>query len=110
MRLLLDQNLSPALVGRLADIFPNSAHVFPLGMGDADDISICEYAVEHGFVVVTKDADYCELLSLRQTPPKIIWIRTGNCSSNEVESLLRYHAAQIQSFGSSDSVVLLMLF
>lgn len=79
-------------------------------MGDSDDISICEYAVEHGFVVVTKDADYCELLSLRQTSPKIIWIRTGNCSSTEVESLLHYHSKQIQTFGSSDTVVLLMLF
>jgi predicted nuclease of predicted toxin-antitoxin system len=110
MKLLLDQNVSPALVRRLADLYPDSAHVFTLGMGEADDISICEFAVEQGFVVVTKDADYCELLSLRQTPPKIIWIRTGNCSSSEVENLLRFHAEQIKAFGSSESVVLLMLF
>ena len=110
MKLLLDQNVSPALARRLADLYPNSAHVHDLGMGEADDISICEFAVEHNYVVVTKDADYCELLSLRQTSPKIIWIRTGNCSSGEVETLMRSHSEQIKAFGASDSVVLLMLF
>jgi len=32
MKLLLDQNLSPRLVKRLSDLYPNSSHVYPLGI------------------------------------------------------------------------------
>ncbi len=38
--LLFDQNISPRLISRLADIYPGSAHVFMLGLGSAMDIEI----------------------------------------------------------------------
>lgn len=110
MKLLFDHNLSPALADRLSDAFPGSEHVFRLGMDKADDLAICEYAVENGYAVVTKDADYSELLSLRRTSTKIIWIRKGNCSTQEVDSLLRFHSEQINSLEGNESVELLMLF
>lgn len=37
MKLLFDQNLSPRLVDRLADLYPHAAHVDILGLGEADD-------------------------------------------------------------------------
>lgn len=36
--LLFDQNISPRLIEQLADIYPESIHVFLVGMGDANDI------------------------------------------------------------------------
>lgn len=47
MKLLLDHNLSPRLVFRLADLYPNSQHVFPLDMGEAKDTDIWEYAIQY---------------------------------------------------------------
>jgi len=37
VKLLFDQNLSPFLAGRLADIFPGSAHVRDRDLDTADD-------------------------------------------------------------------------
>jgi predicted nuclease of predicted toxin-antitoxin system len=44
LKLLFDHNLSPRLVSILSDLFPNSEHVFRLGMAEADDQVICSTA------------------------------------------------------------------
>lgn len=44
MKLLFDQNLSPRLPSLLADLYPHSAHIRDLGMRDATDTVIWEYA------------------------------------------------------------------
>ena len=110
MKLLFDHNLSSTLIGRLADIFPQSDHVFHLGMDQSDDIEICNFAAQNVFIIVTKDADYSELLNLRVVSPAIVWIRKGNCSTAHVEEILRANAAQILSLDANDKVRLLMLF
>ena len=53
MKLLYDHNLSPKLVRRLADLFPNSDHLFPLHLHEADDSAIWEYAKANAFVIVS---------------------------------------------------------
>ena len=75
MKLLFDQNLSPKLIKSLEDVFPNSNHVFPLGLDEADDTRVWEYAQQNDFTLVTKDADFGDLSILRGFPPKVIWIR-----------------------------------
>jgi len=70
--LLFDQNISPRVIDRLADVYPNSAHVFRLGMGDALDIEIWQYAHDHDYMIVTKDADFSEFGVVKGFPPKII--------------------------------------
>jgi len=57
VKLLFDENLSPSLVRRLADLFPDSAHVHHLGLDRADDATILSFARDQDYVVVTKDAD-----------------------------------------------------
>ena len=81
MKLLFDENLSPRLVAALADLFPESAHVDRLGMGGEPDPVIWEYAKCHGFVLVSKDSDFHERSLLYGHPPKVVWIRRGNCST-----------------------------
>jgi predicted nuclease of predicted toxin-antitoxin system len=98
MKLLFDHNLSPRLVTRLADIFPGSLHVFPLNMGEAADQQIWEYAKQNSCVIVTRDSDYNDLSLIRGVPPKVIWIRRGNCSTQEIEQLLRVASSDIQAF------------
>jgi len=55
MKLLFDQNLSPRLPRLLADIFPDSAHIRELGMRDAADTIIWEYAKANGFAIVSSE-------------------------------------------------------
>ena len=110
MKLLFDQNLSPGLVGQMADVFPGSVHVFLLGLDQSDDLEIARFAVNSDFVIVTKDADYSEMVALKDQLPKIIWIRKGNCSTAAIEKLLREHFEQINALSEHDNVRLLMLF
>lgn len=84
MKLLFDQNLSPRLVNRIIDLYPNSNHLHNVGLDTAEDSTVWQYAREHNFIVVTKDADFSELISIKGFPPKVIWIRLGNCTTNEV--------------------------
>jgi predicted nuclease of predicted toxin-antitoxin system len=109
MKLLFDQNLSPKLVNRLADLFPGSSHVQSAALDCADDDLIWEYARLNGFAIVTKDEDYNNLSVLRGSPPKVIWLQIGNCSTAQVEAVFRARFAAIESFGNDPSVGTLVL-
>jgi predicted nuclease of predicted toxin-antitoxin system len=109
MKLLLDQNLSPKLVNRLADLFPGSVHVQSAGLDSADDDQIWAYARNNGHAIVTKDEDYNNLSVLRGVPPKVIWLQLGNCTTGQVEAEFRSRFADIQAFENDPSVGTLVL-
>jgi predicted nuclease of predicted toxin-antitoxin system len=44
MKLLFDQNLSPRLPYLLVDLYPDSVHVRTVGLTEADDAEVWEYA------------------------------------------------------------------
>jgi len=109
-KLLFDQNLSPKLIKRLADLYPDSDHLDWLGLGTADDTVVWEHAKRNNFVVVTKDADFADLSVLRGFPPKVLWIRRGNCSTNDIEEILRDHNAEIEDLATDLASGILTLF
>jgi predicted nuclease of predicted toxin-antitoxin system len=80
VRLLFDEQLSEELVALLADVFPGSLHVRVLGSGGAVDRAVWQLAMEHECVLVTKDEDFRRLSVLRGSPPKVVWLRVGNCT------------------------------
>lgn len=98
MKLLFDQNVSPWLCRTLSDLFPNPVHVREAGLREADDAIIWDYAARHGFAIVTKDADFRQRSFLLGHPPKIVWLRLGNCSTKAIDALLRSRAAEIEEF------------
>ncbi|PZU95396.1 MAG: hypothetical protein DCE90_12675 [Pseudanabaena sp.] len=109
MKLLFDHNLSPKLIHHLAELFPNSNHVYHLGLDQVEDREVWQYAKINEFTIVTKDGDYNELLILLGFPPKIIWIRLGNCSTKKIEHILRIHYLDIQDLTNTESLGLLTL-
>lgn len=96
MRLLFDQNLSRKLVARLADIYPESSHIQFHQLAEETDTEIWEFAKSNDFCIVTQDADFAERSRLYGSPPKVIWLRCGNTSTQQVEALLRSGAESIQ--------------
>ena len=110
MKLLFDHNLSPRLVQRLADFYPNSQHVFLLGMDQATDQQVWDYATQNDFTIVTRDSDYTDLSLIRGFPPKVIWIRRGNCSTQEIEQILRSATNSIQQLAEDLSLGVLTLY
>jgi predicted nuclease of predicted toxin-antitoxin system len=89
VKLLFDQNLSPRLVKLLSDVYPAASHVYLVHLDQATDVAVWKYAQQHGYAIVTRDVDFSELSMLRSFPPKIIWVRRGNCSTSDVGTLLR---------------------
>ena len=89
MKLLFDQNLSHRLVTMLAPEFAGSRHVRDWGMADAADPVVWAHATQEGFVIVSKDSDFQQRAVLLGHPPKVVWIRLGNCSTHVVSELLR---------------------
>ncbi len=98
MKLLLDQNLSWRLAEELEDLFPGSAHVRQLGLDRATDEEIWQYARRESFAILSKDADFEQRSLLYGHPPKCIWLRVGNCSTRDIERVVREHAARIREF------------
>jgi predicted nuclease of predicted toxin-antitoxin system len=110
MKLLFDQNLSPQLVHRLQDSFPDANHVSTLGLATASDLAVWNYARDEGFTIITKDADFNDTAILRGIPPKIIWVRLGNCTTRDVENTLRFHRDEIVDFIKDSTSAVLELF
>ena len=110
MKLLFDHNLPPSLIVRLADLYPRSQHVYPLRLDRANDLEIREHARQNGSLIVTRDVDFSDLCVLRGFPPKIIWIRRGNCSTRVLETILREHYDDIQALDADPMNGVLTLF
>jgi len=109
VRLLFDQNLSPRLVGALADQPGGSSHVRDEGLRTAEDDTVWAYAAQHGFVIVSKDADFHQMRFVLGHPPKVIWIQRGNCSTAKIIALLRQHHANLLAFEQDETASFLAL-
>ncbi|HYC89313.1 MAG TPA: DUF5615 family PIN-like protein [Thermoanaerobaculia bacterium] len=110
MKLLFDHNISHKLVPRLADLFPDSTQTRLLNLSRTNDPQLWLIAKTHGFVFVTKDKDVAELAVLRGAPPKILWLRMGNCKTAVIEQVLRLNFRAIESFVAHPERVVLELF
>lgn len=109
MKLLFDHNISPRVVARLADLFPDASHVALVGLERATDSVVWAYAEANGYWIVTKDSDFSDLSIVRGFPPRVVWLRIGNCTTREIESLLRYHHQTMIAFEADEHVGTLIL-
>ena len=89
MKLLLDENLSDRIISRVADLFPGSTHIKAVGLIEADDFVVWEWAKQHEFTIVSKDTDFHQRAIVFGHPPKFIWLRVGNCQTSLITNLLR---------------------
>ncbi|QQR55186.1 DUF5615 family PIN-like protein [Candidatus Peregrinibacteria bacterium] len=110
MKLLFDQNLSYKLVNELADLFPGSKHVRLLGLEEASDEEIWDYAEREEFTIITQDSDFNERGLLFGHPPKIIWLRCGNRRSKEIKMLLTKNLKTIMSFCQDEELGCLEIY
>lgn len=98
MKLLFDQNLSYKLCRQLNDLFPGSTQVRLVGLVDATDRAVWDYAKANAFTLVSLDSDFAEMAALLGPPPKVIWLRCGNQPTALLNSLFRSHATSITDF------------
>ena len=109
MRLLFDQNLSPRLKNTLRRVYPNSLHVRDVGFEAADDMTIWQYAGDHGLTIVSKDSDFRQLSFTLGLPPRVVWIRRGNCSTSEIEAILSARCDDVLALCKDEETAFLAL-
>ena len=84
MKLLVDMNLSPSWVDRLARHGFESVHWFTIGAATAPDVEILAWANEHEFVLITNDLDFSAILAASAgASPSVVQIRTQDLLSDE---------------------------
>lgn len=109
MKLLVDENLAPGLVEQIADLFPGSVHVTAVGLGSTPDAVIWEYAGANQFTLLTKDTDFVSLSLTLGSPPKVVLLQTGNCSTSRIERIVRSNAVRFAEFDNDGERSLLLL-
>lgn len=108
-RLLFDEQLSEKLCAMLSDVFPDALHVRTLGHQRAPDDVVWTLAQQHRCLIVSKDEDFHRMALLRGAPPKFVWVRLGNCTTEQIALLLRRHRNELERFDSQDEVRVLEL-
>lgn len=98
MKLLFDQNISFRIISKINSEFPDSKQVRELGIEDYADNAIWLYAKENGFTIVTFDSDFFDISNLKGHPPKIIWLRFGNTTTNFLAEIINSKASIIKDF------------
>jgi predicted nuclease of predicted toxin-antitoxin system len=109
VKLLFDQNLSFRLARSLEDRYPGSAHVRDVGLAAADDQAVWDHASREAFTIVSRDSDFHLRSLLLGSPPRVIWIRRGNCSTAEAGALLRQREEEIRAFHQDPEAAFLVL-
>jgi predicted nuclease of predicted toxin-antitoxin system len=112
MKILLDANLSFRLVKKLADLSTECLHVTRTGLPiPASDVAIWDWAKKNGYLIlVSNDEDFRFLLERFGGPPKVILLKTGNKSTEEIASILLRHKSGIIDLAESDDVDLLEIY
>ena len=108
MKLLLDQNLPRSLLRSLSHDFPDSEHVINVGLDAVPDSEIYEFARDNGYTILSKDSDFRQLSFLLGTPPKVVWIRIGNCTAKELSALLEENLQLLRDFDTSEESFLII--
>lgn len=109
MKLLFDENLSPKLPRLLAGLFPGSAHVRDCDLLGFPDADVWEYARANDFIVVSKDSDFQQRSLLYGSPPKLVWLRLGNCTRQQIVALLTVRWQDIHSLETNPLETVLVL-
>lgn len=105
MRLLLDENISPALVGRLAKVAVYAQSVSHVGLSGRPDRDIWKYALDHDFAVVTTNArHFIELLDV-DVHPGLIVLRESGLTRDEQWDRIKPVIEQLKSSGDQDILV-----
>jgi predicted nuclease of predicted toxin-antitoxin system len=75
----------------------------------ADDLSIWNHARDNGFTIVSKDSDFHNMSFVLGAPPRVIWLRIGNCATAVVERVLRGRLPEIQVFEKTADAAFLVV-
>ena len=98
---LLDQNLPARLLfsPRLPVV-----SIYQIS-GNPSDSAIWEFARDHEWIIVSKDADFSDRIITRSPPPWVVHLRFGNLRRKDFHALLARVWPQIETLLKSHKLV-----
>ncbi len=60
-------------------------------------------------MIVSKDADFHQRSFVFGFPPKVVWVQLGNCTTADVEQVIRKNFAVIKDFYEDAEAAFLVL-
>jgi predicted nuclease of predicted toxin-antitoxin system len=105
VRLLLDGSFAPSLVGRLADVYPESMHV-QIGQHPTPDRTLIQLAGLMDSVIVTMSSDFDDLVLLEPEAGQALRLDVGPLSTDEAEVVLRSLATRLPALFAESRLVL----
>ncbi|MFT4176295.1 MAG: DUF5615 family PIN-like protein [Luteolibacter sp.] len=86
MKWLIDENL-PFQIGR--ELALDYLHATRIGE-QITDSELWNYAKQNNMVILTRDTDFFDRFLLLGPPPKVVWIRLGNLTKQQlIEEVVR---------------------
>jgi predicted nuclease of predicted toxin-antitoxin system len=89
--------------------FPGWRHVTACGLERADDAAIWAYAKANGLSLLSKDDDMRVLVEAHGAPPRLVWLRLGNVTTQQIAAAMTRHAQSIHAVLSGDEAVMEIL-
>lgn len=84
----VDAQLPPALAKFLETKFGVEAVALrELGLRDAEDTDIFAKARSAGAIVISKDADFVEMVERLGAPPQLLWVTCGNVTNERLQEI-----------------------
>ena len=96
--LLLDENISYKVSKLISDFFPNVIHVRNIGLNNSSDYEIWDYAKSENLAIVTFDNDFLNISVLKGCPPKVILLKFGNRSTQDLVNSILFNQEIIIEF------------
>ncbi|GGD78224.1 hypothetical protein GCM10011514_47790 [Emticicia aquatilis] len=110
MKLLFDENISYRVAKKLEPV-TECLHVSRSGLKmPAKDAQIWNFAKKNNYIIVTFDEDFEDMSNLYGFPPKVILLRFGNSSTQELVEKLTFKLPEIKQFYDSEVYGLLEMF
>jgi predicted nuclease of predicted toxin-antitoxin system len=98
MKFLLDENIRPSYAAALAEAGVDSIHVKSIGLGGKPDTLIIETARAEGYVIVTFDLDFTNLMATsKETLPSVLTVRIVQMDIAPLTETLLFCQTQLQS-------------
>jgi predicted nuclease of predicted toxin-antitoxin system len=109
--LWLDTHISPAIAKWMADFTGFTVKSsYSLSLHYVGDLEIYARAREHGNVIlISKDADFAELISRLGSPPKLINLKIGNCDNRTMWEFIKPHIVKAVDLLTSSDIDIIEL-
>ncbi len=84
MKLIVDAQLPPSLAAALRQAGCDAVAVREIGLREAKDGAIWQYALQNNAAILTKDEDFAERCMASSHAPVVVWLRIGNATNPEL--------------------------